>query len=164
MNKEFLKMQKMAGIITEGQFKQLTENEDYFQPTHTSNVDWYLVYNSPNKSGAMVAHDPDYNAPKGEILIYAGDEVMKVGEEMENEEGTRVEYVPEYFDLISEGQVNENEDNDDRFTIIDDLVDRELYNNFINAVEAIQNVTIGQSGITPEDVYEYLTLSMERDA
>jgi hypothetical protein len=82
MNKEFLKMQKMAGVITEGQFKRL----------------------------------------------------------------------------------NENEDNDDRFTIIDDLVDRELYNNFINAVEAIQNVTIGQSGITPEDVYEYLTLSMERDA
>jgi hypothetical protein len=28
MNKEFLKMQKLAGLITEGQFQQLTENED----------------------------------------------------------------------------------------------------------------------------------------
>jgi hypothetical protein len=28
MNKEFLKMQKLAGIITEGQFKQLNEVDD----------------------------------------------------------------------------------------------------------------------------------------
>ena len=28
MNKEFLKMQKLAGLITESQFKQLTENEE----------------------------------------------------------------------------------------------------------------------------------------
>jgi hypothetical protein len=28
MNKEFLKMQKIAGLITENQFKQLNENEN----------------------------------------------------------------------------------------------------------------------------------------
>jgi hypothetical protein len=102
MNKEFLKMQKMAGIITEGQFKQLTENENYFQPTHTSNVDWYLVYNSPNKSGAIVAHDPDsgLDIPKGELLIQKGDKLMKHGNNMYNDDEVDVPYSKDYFDLI----------------------------------------------------------------
>ena len=52
----------------------------------------------------------------------------------------------------------------DKFDVIDGLVGRDLYDNFINAVEAIQDATIGQAGIEPQDVYDYLTDSMLRDA
>jgi hypothetical protein len=70
--------------------------------------------------------------------------------------------------LITENQVNEMEGEDnngnDKFAIIDGLVGRDLYDNFINAVEEIQDATIGQAGIEPQDVYDYLTNSMLRDA
>ena len=69
--------------------------------------------------------------------------------------------------LITENQVKEMEIDDngnDKFDIIDGLVGRDLYDNFINAVEAIQDATIGQAGIESQDVYDYLTDSMLRDA
>ena len=69
--------------------------------------------------------------------------------------------------LITENQVKEMEidnNSNDKFDVIDGLVDRDLYDNFINAVEAIQDATIGQAGIEPQDVYDYLTDSMLRDA
>ena len=57
-----------------------------------------------------------------------------------------------------------DDNGDDKFAIIDGLVGRDLYDNFINAVEEIQDATIGQAGIEPQDVYDYLTDSMLRDA
>jgi hypothetical protein len=45
MNKEFLKMQKLAGLITENQFKQLNENllsmlKDYVSDHYTADQGW----------------------------------------------------------------------------------------------------------------------------
>lgn len=34
INESFLKMQKLAGVITEGQYRKLTENEDYTPPAY----------------------------------------------------------------------------------------------------------------------------------
>lgn len=99
MNKEFLKMQKLAGLITESQVKEIIGDID----------------DTPSPDG-------DFD-PK------------------------------DYAD-----------DTNDKFDIIDGLVSRDLYDSFINAVEAIQDATIGQDGIEPQDIYDYLTNSMLRDA
>jgi len=57
-----------------------------------------------------------------------------------------------------------DDNGDDKFAIIDGIVGRDLYDNFINAVEAIQDATIGQAGIESQHVYDYLMDSMLRDA
>ena len=95
-----MKKSELKQLIKEEIVKILTENENYFQPTHISKVDWYLVDDSSHKGGEMVPHDPKYKAPKGEILIHSGDKVMKVRNEMENEEGTRVEYKTTFFEKL----------------------------------------------------------------
>jgi hypothetical protein len=102
MNKEFLKMQKIAGLITENQVNEMMSDERE---------------DTPHQDG-------DFDPAKA----YADD------------------------------------NSDDKFTIIDGIIGRDLYDNFINAVEAIQDATIGQAGIEPRDVYDYLTNSMLRDA
>ena len=95
-----MKVSELKQIIKEEIAKALDENSS--KPTHISNVDWYLVYNSPNKSGAMVAHDPDsgLDIPKGELLIQKGDKLMKHGNNMYNDDEVDVPYSEDYFDLI----------------------------------------------------------------
>jgi hypothetical protein len=99
-----MKKSQLQQIIKEEIHKVLNENEDYFQPTHTSNVDWYLVYDSRNKSGVMVPHDPGSKIPKGELLIQKGDKLMKHFNNMYNDEEVNVPYLNVggkiYFDEI----------------------------------------------------------------
>jgi hypothetical protein len=41
---------------------------------------------------------------------------------------------------------------------------KSVKNFFMAILEAIQDATIGQAGIEPQDIYDYLTNSMLRDA
>ncbi len=109
MNKDFLKMQKLAGVITENQYSSLTENE--IKPTHRSNVDWYYIeeYSDyPGLKGGTVPNASGYADPTG----YDGTELYvpegTVGYVDDNRfivasgkrEGNDVEYKAEYFDEI----------------------------------------------------------------
>jgi len=106
MNKEFLKMQKMAVIITEGQFKQLTENEN--NPTHKSKVDWYYIEQNsdyPGPKGRVIPHAEGYDDPSEyegtELYISKGTEGWAGHGKFEDEEGNDVPFKEEYFEKIS---------------------------------------------------------------
>jgi len=109
MSKEFLKMQKLAGLITENQLKQLIENES--KPTHRSNVDWYYIeeYSDyPGPKGRTVPNTRGYEDPTGydgtELYVpegtigYINDDrfIVTSGKR----KGNDVEYKAEYFDKI----------------------------------------------------------------
>ena len=109
MNKEFLKMQKIAGLITENQYRQLTENTD--EPTHLSKVDWYYIGDAsdyPGPKGRTVPNARGYDDPTGydgtELYVPEGTTgYIKNGEFIVTSgkrEGNSVEYKAEYFDKI----------------------------------------------------------------
>ena len=169
MNKEFLKMQKLAGLITESQVKEIMD-DDKNVPL-TPEVEKYIdeaiaeLYKSlPKKEweklGPAGFWESDF--PEGVWMHFDDEfpEALNVNQEV-------YDYIFKKVDEYDkQARVNEMEDNNgnDKFTIIDGIVGRDLYDNFINAVEAIQDATIGQAGIEPQDVYDYLTDSMLRDA
>ena len=65
MNKEFLKMQKLAGLITESQFKQLNEEDDKFEFTLDPNTETATI------KGFGEEYSGTYNPddPSDEILF-----------------------------------------------------------------------------------------------
>jgi len=110
MNREFLKMQKIAGLITENQYRQLTENTD--EPTHMSRIDWYYVgpnsgYPGTQKDGRVVPKTRGYDDPSKyedtNIYIKVGTEGWIDGEWFVDEEENRVPYTgyEEYFGSVS---------------------------------------------------------------
>ena len=67
MNKEFLKMQKTAGIITENQYNQKVKALNEETAIYTSKVDWYYIeeYSDyPGPKGRVVPDAPGYDNPK----------------------------------------------------------------------------------------------------
>jgi hypothetical protein len=108
MNKEFLKMQKIAGLITENQYRQLTENTD--EPTHMSKVDWYYIGDNsdyPGPKGRTVPKAKGYDDPSTfedtELYISVGTEGWVDGDDFMDEEENRVPYkgYEEYFGSVS---------------------------------------------------------------
>jgi hypothetical protein len=108
MNKEFLKMQKIAGLITENQYRQLTENTD--KPTHMSKVDWYYIGDGsdyPGPKGRTVPKAKGYDDPSKfedtELYISVGTEGWIDGDDFMDEEENRVPYkgYEEYFGSVS---------------------------------------------------------------
>jgi len=108
MNKEFLKMQKIAGLITETQYRQLTENTD--EPTHMSKVDWYYIGDNsdyPGPKGRTVPKAKGYDDPSTfedtELYISVGTEGWVDGDDFMDEEENRVPYkgYEEYFGSVS---------------------------------------------------------------
>jgi hypothetical protein len=93
-----MKVSELKQIIKEEIVKALAENES--KPTHKSKVDWYYVTDSAHKSGAAVAHDPKYDAPKGDLYIEKGTKGWVSGNKFEDEEGNDVEYKAEYFEKL----------------------------------------------------------------
>ncbi len=94
-----MKISELKQIIKEEIIKVLTENES--KPTYKSTVDWYYVTDAAHKSGAAIAHDPKYDAPKGDIYIEKGTVGYKDGDEFRDEDGNTVEFKAEYFEKIS---------------------------------------------------------------
>ena len=108
MNKEFLKMQKIAGLITENQYRQLTENTD--EPTHMSKVDWYYIGDNsdyPGPKGRAVPKAKEYDDPSKfedtELYISVGTEGWVDRDDFMDEEENRVPYkgFEEYFGSVS---------------------------------------------------------------
>lgn len=108
MNREFLKMQKIAGLITENQYRQLTENTD--NPTHMSKVDWYYIGNAsdyPGPKGRAVPKAKGYDDPSKfedtELYIPVGTEGWIDRDSFMDEEENRVPYIgyEEYFGSVS---------------------------------------------------------------
>jgi hypothetical protein len=161
MNREFLKMQKIAGLITENQYRQLTENTD--EPTHMSRIDWYYVgpnsgYPGTQKDGRVVPKTRGYDDPSKyedtNIYIKVGTEGWIDGEWFVDEEENRVPYTgyEEYFGSVSgedeeEGvrlqplftpyHIEHNEeppiiDNNEGLPLTDEV--REYIDNFINMI------------------------------
>ena len=161
MNKEFLKMQKIAGLITENQIKEII-GDDKKVPL-TPEVRQYI----DDAIDELRNSQSDEEWARLERASFWENEFAEgVWEHFEDEFPGALDVnddVKDYIDSkVYGGQVNDN--GNDKFAIIDGLVGRDLYDNFINAVEAIQDATIGQAGIEPQDVYDYLTDSMLRDA
>lgn len=102
-----MKVSELKQLIKEEIVKALAENES--KPTYKSKVDWYYVTDAAHKSGAAVAHDPDYDTPEGEIYIEKGTVGYKDGNEFRDEDDNTVEFKDEYFEKISGGSVNETE-------------------------------------------------------
>ena len=70
--------------------------------------------------------------------------------------------------LITENQVNEYEYEADSYeasNTIDSIISKELKDNFINSVKAIQSAVeaAGNKDIDRGDVYDYLLMMMEED-
>ena len=106
MNKEFYKMQKLAGLITENQFNQLIENES--KPTHKSKVDWYYINDDsdyPGPKGRTVPNAEGFDNPKEyegtELYIAKGTKGYVSSNRFEDEDGNDVGYKAEYFEKIS---------------------------------------------------------------
>lgn len=108
MNREFLKMQKIAGLITENQYRQLIENTD--NPTHMSKVDWYYIGDTsdyPGPKGRVVPKAKGYDDPSQfedtELYISVGTEGWIDRDDFMDEEENRVPYkgYEEYFGSVS---------------------------------------------------------------
>ena len=108
MNREFLKMQKIAGLITENQYRQLMENTD--NPTHMSKVDWYYIGDAsdyPGPKGRVVPKAKGYDDPSQfedtELYISVGTEGWIDRDDFMDEEENRVPYTgyEEYFGSVS---------------------------------------------------------------
>ena len=108
MNGEFLKMQKIAGLITENQYRQLIENTD--NPTHMSKVDWYYIGDAndyPGPKGRVVPKTKGYDDPSQfedtELYIPVGTEGWIDRDDFMDEEENRVPYkgYEEYFGSVS---------------------------------------------------------------
>ena len=108
MNREFLKMQKIAGLITENQYRQLIENTD--NPTHMSKVDWYYIGDAsdyPGPKGRVVPKAKGYDDPSQfedtELYISVGTEGWIDRDDFMDEEENRVPYkgYEEYFGSVS---------------------------------------------------------------
>ena len=115
MNKEFLKIQKIAGLITENQYRQLIENTD--NPTHMSKVDWYYIGDAsdyPGPKGRVVPKAKGYDDPSQfedtELYISVGTEGWIDRDDFMDEEENRVPYkgYEEYFGSISGEDEDEN--------------------------------------------------------
>lgn len=105
LNEEFRRMQKLAGIITESEFKQLIENQD--KPTHKSKVNWYYIndYSDyPGPKGRTVPDADGFDNPKKfkgtELYIKKGTKGWANGNRFEDEDGNDVQYKAEYFEKI----------------------------------------------------------------
>jgi hypothetical protein len=171
-----MKVSELKQLIKEEIVKALAENE--IKPTHRSNVDWYYVeeYSDyPGPKGRTVPNAKGFDNPKDykgtELYIKKGTKGYVSGGKFEDEEGNDVEYKAEYFDKISGNQVNEaneyeyEDDYDEASNTIDSIISKELKDNFINSVEAIQSAVkaAGNKDIDRGDVYEYLLMMMEED-
>jgi len=107
MSKQFLHMQKLAGLITESEYKKLNENQD--SPTHKSKVDWYYINDNsdyPGPKGRTVPDTEGYDNPqdyKGtELYIAKGTKGYVSGNKFEDEDGNDVKYEAEYFEKLDE--------------------------------------------------------------
>lgn len=106
VNEVFLKMQKRAGLITESQYRKLTEENS--QPTHKSKVDWYYINDNsdyPGPKGRTVPNAKGFDNPKKyketELYIKKGTKGYVSGTKFTDEDGNDVEYKAEYFEKIS---------------------------------------------------------------
>lgn len=107
MSKQFLHMQKLAGLITESKYKKLVENEN--NPTHKSKVDWYYISDNsdyPGPKGRTVPDAKGFDNPKDyegtELYIAKGTKGWAKDGKFEDEEGNDVEYKEEYFEKLNE--------------------------------------------------------------
>jgi hypothetical protein len=113
-----MKVSELKQIIKEEIVKALAENES--KPTHRSNVDWYYIeeYSDyPGPKGRTVPNARGYEdptgydgtslyVPEGTVGYVDGDKFIVTSGKRK---GNDVEYKAEYFDKISENQVNEGE-------------------------------------------------------
>ena len=171
-----MKVSELKQLIKEEIVKALAENES--KPTHKSKVDWYYINDNsdyPGPKGRTVPNAKGFDNPKDykgtELYIKKGTKGYVGGSKFEDEEGNDVEYKAEYFEKISGNQVNEaneykyEDDYDEASNTIDSIISKELKDNFINSVEAIQSAVkaAGNKDIDRGDVYEYLLMMMEED-
>lgn len=150
MNREFLKMQKIAGLITENQYRQLIENTD--NPTHMSKVDWYYIGDAsdyPGPKGRVVPKAKGYDDPSQfedtELYISVGTEGWIDRDDFMDEEENRVPYkgYEEYFGSVSGEDEEEGGglrplftpyhiENDEGLPLTDEI--REYIDNFIDNI------------------------------
>jgi hypothetical protein len=122
MNKEFLKMQKTAGIITENQYNQKVKALNEETAIYTSKVDWYYIeeYSDyPGPKGRVVPDAPGYDNPKEyegtELYIAKGTQGLVRNNQFEVEEsGNTVPFESKYFEFRFNLPDDEG-DNDDEF-------------------------------------------------
>tara|TARA_B110000503_G_C7139240_1_gene410187 strand:+ start:1421 stop:2284 length:864 start_codon:yes stop_codon:yes gene_type:complete len=105
-------MQKLAGLITESEYKKLFENEN--NPTHKSKVDWYYINDNsdyPGPKGRTVPNAEGFDNPKKfkdtELYIKKGTKGYISNGTFKDEEGNDVEYKAKYFEKLNES-LNEN--------------------------------------------------------
>jgi len=121
MNKEFLKMQKLAGLITENQYnKNIKALNEGTTEVYTSKVDWYYIeeYSDyPGPKGRVVPDASGYDSPKEyegiELYIAKGTQGYKRNNQFEDEEGNTVPFEKEYFNY--RGSFPDDENYDDEF-------------------------------------------------
>ena len=183
MNKEFLKMQKLAGLLTENQMREMMDDKKVpLTPEVKKYIDEAIAELRNSQS------DEEW-ARLERASFWENEFTEGVWEHFEDKFPGALDVnndVKDYIDsIVYRDQVKEiigdiddtpspdgdfdpkdyaDDNGNDKFAIIDGIVGRDLYDNFINAVEAIQDATIGQAGIEPQDIYDYLTDSMLRDA
>ena len=170
MNKEFLKMQKIAGLITENQYRQLIENTD--NPTHMSKVDWYYIGDAsdyPGPKGRVVPKAKGYDDPSQfedtELYIPVGTEGWIDRDDFMDEEENRVPYkgYEEYFGSVSGEDPDEGEDIEPRDSgipltdeveqYIDNFIDNIVPDDDLTDLEHLDNV-----GFWEQDFEETLTV------
>jgi len=197
MNKEFLKMQKLAGLITENQIKDKLNEFDKpaYEPindlmdainmatgmkgnlTTYSKISWLpgidpsddpenlrmLMYKK-GKQEIAIGQDDVYQEDMWQINT--NDPNLDFGQDLKSDQV--VDKVSNWLNSVNEANKYEYEYEADTYeasNIIDNIISKELKDNFINSVEAIKSAVeaAGNKDIDRGDVYDYLLMMMEED-
>ena len=118
MSKEFLKMQKLAGLITENQYNKKVKVLNEKKAIYTSKVDWYYIeeYSDyPGPKGRVVPDALGYDNPKEykgtELYIAKGTQGLVYNNQFEVEKsGNTVPFESKYFEFKLNLPDDEDED------------------------------------------------------
>ena len=193
MNKEFLKMQKLAGLITENQIKDKLNEFD--KPAYEPINDLMDAINmATGMKGNLTTYskiswlpgiDPSDDPENLQMLVYKkGKQEIAIGQDDVYQEdmwqintndpnldfgqdlkaNQVVDKVSNWLNSVNEANEYEYE-NDETFNIIDSIIGEKLKDNFIKSVEAIKSAVeaAGNKDIDRGDVYDYLLMMMEED-
>ena len=150
MNKEFLKMQKIAGLITESEYKKVA-TENMTVDTFNDNDKWMDALSII--IGKFAGNDSEYEEGDQEKIDNFIEALKVLGVNITENQ--------------IKGKLNEeavSELDDMLYTKLDKMVTPVLRNNFIDACEAIQD-QLAEGGVEDiDEMYQYLVTIMLNQA
>ena len=158
LNEQFIRMQKLAGIITENQInkeKSVTNEAKEFSFTFSYNTDEddvAYIQKVLKKAGVNATAEAGLDSEEMEVKAGNAIELRKAKKAIEDDG----------FQINNENQINEDDIFKGQYSIgneaydrMDGLVNENDYDNFIRSATNIMN-TLTSDGFEPKEVFYYL--------